>query len=142
MSNEEYQNILINQISKMYRLHIESACFANTNIPKFILLDRTRNIHSYIIPCRIINNHMECSYKNGKTFSTSVINLLKIQYSQLDRPIFLLFEDQNKSLKILEGNYLREKILEDYTSAHNIEEILLKESVYLSEEIAQIKKEL
>ena len=141
MNNEEHDNALISRISKMYRLHIESACFANACIPKFILLDRTRNIHSYIIPCRIVDGHIECSYKNGKTLSESVINLLKIQYSQLDRPVFLLFEDQNNSLKIIEGNYLRERVLED-GSIYDIENMLLKESLNLSEEILQIKKEL
>lgn len=88
-----------------------------------------------------MDGHIECSYKNGKTLSESVINLLKIQYSQLDRPVFLLFEDQNNSLKIIEGNYLRERVLED-GSIYDIENMLLKESLNLSEEILQIKKEL
>lgn len=140
MNSEEYENYLISKISKEYRLKIESACFANEDIPKFILLDRTRNIHSYLVPCRIVNGHFESTYKNDKQFSLSVINLLRVQYSQLDRPVFLLFEDQSNTLKIVEGNYLRMRILED--EEYNIEKILQQESLSLSKEILQIKNEL
>ena len=140
MSNEEFELSLCDQLKKQYRLNIESACFSTGYIPKYILLDRTRNIHSYLVFCRKEKNNIISSFwENGKLIS-GLINILKIQFSKLDRPLFLIIQNNDKTLKVIEGNYVREELLEN--SNPNIEEFLLSESVNFQDVILNIKSEL
>ena len=140
MSNEEFENIIISQINSQYRLNIESSCFSTGYIPIHILLDRTRNIHSYFVFCRNDNHHIVGSYWEQGNLKSALLNILRTQFSKLDRPLFLIIQNEDNTLKIIEGNYIREQILE--TPNVNIEELLLTQSDNFQDIILNIKKEL
>lgn len=89
LSKEKTSSNILNILQKKYKLKIEKANFANGYIPSYILLDRTRNIHSYLVPVS----------KEIADILTDYLSHLKeyykVQYSQLDRPLFLLFENDD-----------------------------------------------
>lgn len=107
----DYINIECLSLCKQYRFRIEDANFAKGYIPNKILLDRTRNIHSYIVFCRIENGLLSSEYWNSDDFAVSIRALLSTQYSNLDRPLFFLFRDKNNILKSIEGTELRLALL-------------------------------
>ena len=91
----KYENTECLTLHKQYKFHIEDANFSKGFIPKKILLDKTRNIHSYIIFCKIENNSLISKYWDCDNFLTSFKSILATQYSDLDRPLFFLFRDKN-----------------------------------------------
>jgi len=140
MSNEEFEISISNKLKQQYKLNIELACFAMGFVPKHILLDRTRNIHSYLMFFRSENQQITSSICENANLKDRLINILRTQYSQLDRPLFLIIQNNDKTLKIIEGNYVREKLLE--TPNENIENFLLSQADNLNDIIFSIKKEL
>jgi len=140
MSNEEFEFSISNKLKKMYRLNIELACFAAGFVPKHILLDRTRNIHSYLLFLRTENQQIITSICDTEHLKDGLLNVLRVQYSQLDRPLFLIIQDNDKSLKLIEGNYVREKLLE--TPNEDIEALLLSQAENFNDVVYRIKKEL
>ncbi|KAA6333460.1 hypothetical protein EZS27_018128 [termite gut metagenome] len=140
MSNEEFELSISSQLKRQYRLNIESSCFSTGYIPKHILLDRTRNIHSYLLFCRNDNHSIIGSYWERGKLQNELLNILRTQFSKLDRPLFFIIQDTDKTLKIIEGNFIREQMLQ--TPNSSIEEILLTQSNILQDIIFSIKNEL
>ncbi len=88
---------LIKHFKSKYKLNIEKACFSKGWIPNYIILDRTRNIHSY---CVFI-------FQEDFTFTSDFINndlieFSKIRYSSLDRPLFVFLISNNLNIKFFE----------------------------------------
>ena len=66
--------------------------------------------------------------------------MLALQYSDLDRPLFFIFRDNEGKYKAIEGNELRETFLEN---PHiNITEYILENSYKLFDMLLRIKNEL
>ena len=65
--------------------------------------------------------------------------MLSLQYSDLDRPLFFIYFKDNK-LMIIEGNYIREAILENPNL--DLFEFMVDNSDKLSDVIFKIIKEL
>lgn len=137
---KELEQIILYLKSEL-KLKIESANFAQGYIPRDILLDRTRNIHSYIIPCLFNNEKVDSNYWSDTNFIDSLIALLRIQYSQLDRPLFFIIKKDN-DYKIIEGNIIREYILANSVSQTDLLQFILSTSNNLSDIIYKIKSEL
>lgn len=137
---KELEQIILYLKSEL-KLKIESANFAQGYIPRDILLDRTRNIHSYIIPCLFNNEKVDSNYWSDTNFIDSIIALLRIQYSQLDRPLFFIIKKDN-DYKIIEGNIIREYILANSVSQTDLLRFILSTSNNLSDIIYKIKSEL
>lgn len=88
---------LIKYFKSKYKLNIEKACFSKGWIPNYIILDRTRNIHSY---CVFI-------FQEDFTFTNDFVNndlieFSKIRYSSLDRPLFVFLISKNLKIKFFE----------------------------------------
>lgn len=127
-------------LCKKYKLHIEDANFAKGLIPKKILLDSTRNIHSYFVFCNLENGHLHSAYWKNKDFPTSLKSMLALQYSDLDRPLFFIFLDNKNEYNVIEGNEIREALLENPDM--NLCEFIKENSVKLYDVITQIHNEL
>lgn len=122
---EEIKNIeqkIIVTLKKRFKLKIEEACFASGSIPKLIILDRTRNIHSYLIICKKDkNNLLSSQFLHGYNLEKNLIEITKIQYSSLDRPLFLVYKNESdKSIKAIEVFEIRELFLNDKFSRINL----------------------
>lgn len=140
MTIENFENSMRTFIKKQYRWNLESISFPNKQIPKFILLDKTRNIHSYFVFCRNKHNLLESTNWQTNNMPTSLTQIIKTQFSELDRPLFLVIQDEDASLRIIEGNIIREKLLNDKND--NIVSFLLSESDYFHDVANKISKEL
>lgn len=95
-----------------YKLKIEEACFSRGWIPNHIILDKTRNIHSYCV----------FFFQDDFTFTNNFINkdlieLSRIKYSSLDRPLFIFKISGDLSIKFFEidefKNLLEQKELNE-----------------------------
>ncbi|NMH24923.1 hypothetical protein [Flavobacterium solisilvae] len=136
------EDLVLNKLKSNYKLKIEEACFSTEWIPKHILLDRTRNIHSYFVFATNNENEYEGRYFTNKNqFENQVMELIKTQYSSLDRPLFFVFMDKNDNLLSIEGSLIREFILEKKKS-QTIKNFISNEVVSFNEIINKIKKEL
>ena len=140
MTVEKFEVSISALLKKEYRLKLEPVSFPNHTIPRFILLDRTRNIHSYFAFCRNKNNMLESSHWNANEMVVGLTKLIQTQHSELDRPLFIVIQNKGSSLKIIEGNRIRERLLE-YGSA-GLESYLLTDSDSLSDVLIKIKEEL
>lgn len=109
---KQFESEIYNILFESYHLKFEDAVFASGLIPEKILLDRTRNIHSYFIVCKNEKKRLFSNYWNSTNFSENLRQILALQYSDLDRPLFFVY-CQNQNLMIIEGNKIREAILED-----------------------------
>ncbi|MBO7133503.1 MAG: hypothetical protein J6W06_05025 [Bacteroidales bacterium] len=136
----DFENIECQVLSKKYKLHIEDANFARGFIPQKVLLDSTRNIHSYFVFCKYEDGIFESEYWNKDSFSMALRSMIALQYSDLDRPLFFVFQDSENKYKIIEGNELREAFLEN--PEINIINYIKENSYYLLDVIIKIKKEL
>lgn len=106
----EFENKECHSLAQKFKLHFEDAIFAKGLIPKKVLLDNTRNIHSYWVFCKYSDGTLISNYWQENSFVDSLKSLLSVQYSELDRPLFFIFNLDNK-YKIIEGNEIREEIL-------------------------------
>lgn len=135
----EFEEKTISKLKHDYRLKIEDANFAKGLIPVKILLDGTRNIHSYIVVCEKKGNIFMSPYWNENNFAANLKSMLALQFSDLDRPLFFIYESENK-FKTIEGNCLREAILEN--PKMDINKYILDNSCFFYEIITRIHKEL
>tara|TARA_B110000902_G_C13942185_1_gene450179 strand:+ start:81 stop:506 length:426 start_codon:yes stop_codon:yes gene_type:complete len=105
-----------------YKFKFENACFATGFIPKLILLDRTRNIHSYFIICTKKEDRLLSSqFKKNTDLASNLISFSKIQFSALDRPLFLIFMDQEQErLKTIEISKVKELFFQEKFSIRNL----------------------
>ncbi len=132
----------LNIIKKKYKLNIELASFCSGYIPQYILLDKTRNIHSYMVFSEIVNSSFKGSYFDRKSdFKDILLELLKIQYSTLDRPVFFII-NSNGNIQAIECGSIREFLLENNSDLENIENFIINESVSFDDIIKQVKREL
>ncbi len=136
----EFENLECSTLSKKYRLHFEDAVFAQGIMPRKILLDGTRNIHSYFVFCKYENEKISSAYWNKKNFSKIIKKILALQYSDLDRPLFFVFCDDEKNYKSIEGGELREALLDKPNM--DINNYIINNSYPLVNLICNIKKEL
>lgn len=123
-----------------YKLHFENANFSKGLIPRKILLDRTRNIHSYFVFCKLENEVLESIYWTKDNFSKSIKSMIAKQYSDLGRPLFFVFQNKDNKYKAIEGGELREAILEQPDL--DINQIIIDSSYSLNDLILKIKKEI
>lgn len=136
------EDLVINKLKSNYKLKIEEACFSTEWIPKHILLDRTRNIHSYFVFATCNDNEYEGRYfTHDNYFENQITELIKTQYSRLDRPLFFIIKDENDNLLSIEGSFIREFILEKKKN-QTIKNFISSEVVSFNEIINKIKKEL
>lgn len=91
----------ISGIQNDYKIKLHEACFSKGEIPRFIILDRTRNIHSYMdfydYPSQTLRGE---TLKSGDEIKEKLIKFCQIQYSTLDRPFFLHVQNHNDSYLI------------------------------------------
>ena len=136
-----FENNYVARLKKLYRFHIEEANFATDGIPKHILLDHTRNIHSYLIFCKKSGDAILSSYWNHETFSGMLGKFIKFQFSTLDRPLFLIIEDDDGVSNVVEGNVIREYM----SGSHKLDELskfILNGMDRLPEVVLKISNEL
>lgn len=135
------KNIIIN-LKKSYKLNIEEACFAKDWVPFHIILDRTRNIHSYLVFASFSNNNYSGRYfTNPKTFGQDILSLIRTQYSQLDRPLFIITKMSNQVLSCIEGNIVREYIL-GKSDLNDVKKFISEQSIDFEQVVKSIKSEL
>ena len=114
MSNfDVYEAEMCSSLRKKYRLNIEKASFSTNSIPNYILLDSTRNIHSYLEFCQKEGNSLVSAHWGLQDQLKGVLSVVRTQYSQLDRPLFFIFPDEKGTLYIIESTDVREHLLED-----------------------------
>lgn len=114
MSNfEVYEAEMCSSLRKKYRLNIAKASFSTNSIPNYILLDSTRNIHSYLEFCQKDGNNLVSAHWGLQDQLKGVLSVVRTQYSQLDRPLFFIFPDEKGTLYIIESSDVREHLLED-----------------------------
>lgn len=138
--NADTEAKLCSELKAKYRLNIEKACFAKNYIPNYILLDSTRNIHSYIEFCALESGHLKSAHWSEKDINNGLIRVLQVQTSQLDRPLFFIYKDEKGIYKAIESNLVKERILEG--EAATIEDFIITNSDTFSEILPLIKREL
>lgn len=138
--NLEIEAELCSELKSKYRLNIEKACFAQNYIPNYILLDSTRNIHSYIEFCILESGHLYSIHWSKGDMLKGLVRVLQVQTSQLDRPLFFIYKDETETYKVIESNLIKEQILEGESA--NTEDFIIKNSDIFSEILPQIKREL
>jgi hypothetical protein len=113
MNNINYSIDLITKIYTKYKIKVEEACFSTGFIPKYIILDKTRNIHSYITFIQIEKSKISGDlFEFSKDFLFPLVEYVKIQYSQLDRPLFFLFLDNSGEIAGIDASDIRMQLLE------------------------------
>jgi hypothetical protein len=138
----EQEQYLVSRLKSEYKIKIEDACFSTGWIPKHILLDKTRNIHSYIVFASISKNNFFGRYfSNNSDFGLNIYNLIKTQFSNLDRPLFFIIQDEKDDIQCIEGNEVREHILAN-DSILNLNQMIMKEAFEFKNIINKIKSEL
>lgn len=138
---ELFEEKVINSLYQKYKLTVEEACFAKGWIPKHIILDRTRNIHSYIVFADYSNKVFKGRYfQSISSFQEDVIELVKIQYSKLDRPLFILYKHEDGAIYCIESNEIREHILNNRQV--EISEYIVNASVNFDNIVDTIKTQL
>ncbi len=143
MNFDKREKEIINILYSNYKLKFENACFSEGYIPKHIILDRTRNIHSYVIfICKEGEDYYSRYFKNKSNYSSDLIQILKTQYSQLDRPLFFITETEDKKLVLIEGNELRELLLSDIILLDELISQIIPLSIPVKDIISKIKAEL
>lgn len=122
MKNITTKNDILSILKDKYKFNIEKACFAKGAIPKLILLDRTRNIHSYIILCKKTeDNLISEDFLHGDDLEKNLVEITKIQFSELDRPLFIVFKNKTlKNIGVIEVSEVKELILRGEFSIKNL----------------------
>ena len=142
LSYIEKEQYLVSKLQSEYKLKIEEACFSSGWIPKHILLDKTRNIHSYIVFLSISKGNFSGRYfSNENDFCLNVFNIIKTQYSNLDRPLFFIIQDEVGGITCIEGNEIRDHILEN-NDILNLSQIIKRDAFEFKDIVSKIKKEL
>lgn len=116
---------ILQTLKGKYKFKIENACFSKGWIPNYILLDRTRNIHSYIIICAQIDGTLiSRNFLDKEKFENNFLALSQIQYSQLNRPLFIIFKDTfSSSLKAIEVSDIKNLFLNGKFSISNLNKL-------------------
>lgn len=136
----EFEDLECLTFCKKYRLHFENANFAKGLIPRKVLLDNTRNIHSYFVFCKYDNDSLSSAYWQKENLLNSIKLMISLQFSDLDRPLFLVFRTKNNQYNTIEGNELREALLEK--PCMDIVKYIRDNSYSFNDVLFQIRKEL
>ncbi|MBP5721360.1 MAG: hypothetical protein J6W82_09910 [Bacteroidales bacterium] len=141
MSNgHEYEASLCQKLRSKYKINIEKASFSTASIPNYIILDSTRNIHSYVEFCKIEKEQLVSSHWDIKDQLRGVLSVIQTQYSQLDRPLFFMFPDENGVFYSIESSVVREHLLEERDPA--ITTFMINNSDKFQDVFPKIHKEL
>lgn len=139
-NNDIFEAEMCSALKKKYKLHLEKSCFSTGSMPNYLLLDSTRNIHSYIEFCNFENGGIESSHVDVKKQTRGVIGIIRTQYSQLDRPLFFIFKDSSGVFHAIESTPIREHLLEERES--DISSFIIQNADKLQDVLPQIYKEL
>jgi hypothetical protein len=141
MNHQDWEKEEIESIKRNYKLTIEEACFAKGFIPKHIILDKTRNIHSYIVFGKLEDKSISGTYFSISGNSIiDLTELVKIQYSSLDRPLFFVLKNNDGEIISIEGNVIRKHLLNE--GGHEVIQYIKRESVPFESVVKLIKMEL
>lgn len=135
-----FEQAFFEALKRKYKLRIEEANFAGENIPKYLLLDSTRNIHSYLILCCEHQGMLLSNYWDGINAKKQIVKLLRIQYSQLDRPLFFFLKLEGGETRIIESEVMRYELLQSPDC--DIMEFMMDMSEPMSGVLSKIKNEL
>lgn len=129
---------LVSQLKKDYKVSLHEACFSEGVIPRFIILDKTRNIHSYIdfYNCQRQSIRGEIHQSNVE-IKEKLIKFCQIQFSSLDRPFFLHVDKYEDSF-FIDISDLRIATLKGELNIESIDELRIDKS----DLFAKIKSEL
>ena len=112
MKNSEANEARMCEILRSkYKLRIEKSCFSTGAMPNYIILDSTRNIHSYVEFCDIGDGVLTSIHIDNKQPLSGLVDVLRTQYSQLDRPLFFIFQNSTGTLMTIESEIVREHLL-------------------------------
>jgi len=120
LKNNNFELDLLNQVKRKHKIKIEKACFSKGWIPQYIILDKTRNIHSY---CVFIYNDF---FNNSTKFIDAIIEYYKVHYSQLDRPIFIFSISKDKDLLFLDIREIRNLMIKNKLNFFNVKNLFIK----------------
>lgn len=140
MTIENFEHSISSFIKKRYHWNLEPISFPNKRIPNYILLDRTRNIHSYFVFCRNSHSLLESKNWEANNMPIALTQIIQTQFSELDRPLFFVIQDEDSSLKIIEGNIIREKLLNG--KSNDLVSFLLSKADHLHDVAIKISREL
>lgn len=141
MNNIQNSKDLITKIYTKYKVKIEEACFSNGYIPKHIILDKTRNIHSYLTFIKVEKSRISGEvFELTKDFLIPIIEYVKIQYSQLDRPLFFIFLDEFGEISGVDASDIRIQLLEN--GGKGIIQFINQNKINGQQLFTQIKNEL
>ena len=129
---------IISSLRLNYNLKLIEASFSKGYISKYILLDRTKNIHSYYELGTLDKNKIISRLFTNKKIDNVFVELSKIQYSTLDRPSFLILRDRGGVLHIIDIADIRILLLENKYSFQS----LCNQMVPILDVIIKIKDEL
>ena len=139
-NNDAFEAEMCSALMKKYKLHLEKSCFSTGSMPNYLLLDSTRNIHSYIEFCDLEDGKLESSHVDSKMQDRGVLGIIRTQYSQLDRPLFFVFKDSTGVFHAIESTPIREHLLE--ARENNISAFMIQNADRLQDVLPQIYKEL
>lgn len=132
---------IISKIYNKYKIKIESACFSNGYIPEHIILDRTRNIHSYLTFIKVEQSRIRSEvFDLNNDYLVPLIEYVKVQYSQLDRPLFFIFLDELGEVFGVDASDVRIQLLEN--GGNDIIHFINNNKIHGQQLFTQIKKEL
>ena len=116
---------IITSLHLNYNLKLIEASFSEGYISKYILLDRTRNIHSYYELAEIVDddliNRLFINHKIENVF----LELSRIQYSTLDRPSFLIIRNKVGVLQIINIADVRRLFLKNKFSFNSVSNLMI-----------------
>lgn len=139
-NNETFEAEMCSAIKSKYKLHIERSCFSTGSMPNYLLLDSTRNIHSYIEFCSVNGDYIESAHFGAKNLLRGVLDVLRTQFSQLDRPLFFIFKDKVGNYQAIESTPIREHLLEHRDGS--ISSFMISNADKLQDVLPQIYHEL
>lgn len=136
-----FEQSFLEDLKEKFHFKLELVnCFPNQWIPKYILLDKTRNIHSYYVLCKQDGSFLASSMWDKESIKNSIIRIVATEYSEMDRTLFFLIKKKSGRVLIAEGNAIRESLLESETS--DISQLVLSNAYDFSESVNFITSEL
>lgn len=105
-------DFIINTLESKYKLKLEKSCFSKGWIPNYLILDKTRNIHSYVTFFFLENHKLYTETSFIPDINEVCKELYKIKFSTLQRPLFIIIEEEN-NLKMVEIDDFKENIIKN-----------------------------
>lgn len=140
MIRTDFENRLSQKLKDSYKLRMDIANFATSFIPRDILLDRTRNIHSYMLFCEVKKGKIYSSYWDQNSMKNIILNFLRTQYSSLDRPLFFVMQNEDQSIHIIESTIVREELLNNPST--DLNSFMINKALEIFNVLPKIYREL